>query len=115
MFSLAFCLVSHQFQPKWTSFISTSIDLRILNAKMLFPQFTKLFSLVIQVCVALILAHLSVLTSEDNGQALPNVASSKVDTYCHATDAICLNDDLVLPAHLTYGENAAAAAAFVVS
>lgn len=51
----------------------------------------------------------------DNGQALPNVASSKVDVYCHAGDNICVNGDLILPAHLTYGINAAAAAAFVVS
>jgi cutinase len=51
----------------------------------------------------------------DNGQALPNVASSKVDVYCHNSDNICVNGDLVLPAHLTYGINAAAAAAFVAS
>jgi len=51
----------------------------------------------------------------DDGQALLNVASSKVDTYCHAGDDICLNGDLVLVPHLTYAENAAAAAAFVVS
>ena len=82
---------------------------------MLFPQFTKLLSLVIQVFVTPIPAHLKVLTSVDDGQALPNVASSKVDTYCHVGDDICLNGDLVLPPHLTYGENAAAAAAFVVS
>lgn len=51
----------------------------------------------------------------DNGKALPNVAASKVDTYCHAGDNICVNGDLILVPHLTYGENAAAAAAFVVS
>jgi len=51
----------------------------------------------------------------DDGQALPNVASSKVDVYCHAGDDICLNGDLILPAHLTYAINAEAAAAFVVS
>lgn len=51
----------------------------------------------------------------DNGKALPNVAANKVDTYCHAGDDICLNGDLVLVPHLTYAENAAAAAAFVVS
>lgn len=62
-----------------------------------------------------VLAHLNVLTSIDDGQAIPNVAASKVDTYCHVDDDICLNGDLVLPAHLTYAENAAAAAAFVVS
>ncbi|KUJ23206.1 carbohydrate esterase family 5 protein, partial [Mollisia scopiformis] len=51
----------------------------------------------------------------DDGQALPNVDASKVDTYCHVGDDICLNGDLILPPHLTYAENAAAAAAFVVS
>lgn len=51
----------------------------------------------------------------DDGQALPNVASSKVDVYCHDGDNICVNGDLILPAHLTYGINAAAAAAFVAS
>jgi hypothetical protein len=43
------------------------------------------------------------------------VATSKIDVYCHTGDDICLNGDLILPAHLTYGENAAAAAAFVAS
>jgi len=51
----------------------------------------------------------------DDGKALPNVAANKVDTYCHAGDDICLNGDLILVPHLTYAENAAAAAAFVVS
>jgi len=51
----------------------------------------------------------------DDGAPLPNVASSKVDVYCHDGDNICVNGDLVLPAHLTYGIDAAAAAAFVVS
>jgi len=51
----------------------------------------------------------------DDGQALPNVPVSKVDVYCHVGDDICLNGDLVLPAHLTYAINAEAAAAFVVS
>jgi cutinase len=50
----------------------------------------------------------------DDGVALPNVAASKVDTYCHAGDNICVNGDLILVPHLTYAENAAAAAAFVV-
>jgi len=51
----------------------------------------------------------------DDGKALPNVASSKVDTYCHAGDDICLDGDLILVPHLTYAENAAAAASFVAS
>ena len=33
----------------------------------------------------------------------------------HDEDDICLNGDLVLPAHLTYAENVAAAAAFITS
>ncbi|KAE8453571.1 hypothetical protein EG329_010432 [Mollisiaceae sp. DMI_Dod_QoI] len=51
----------------------------------------------------------------DDGTALPNVAASKVDVYCHAGDNICVNGDLILIPHLTYAENAAAAAAFVAS
>lgn len=51
----------------------------------------------------------------DDGTAIPNIAASKVDTYCSAADNICVDGDLILPAHLLYGENAAAAAAFVVS
>jgi hypothetical protein len=51
----------------------------------------------------------------DDGTAIANVDASKVDTYCHTGDNICVNGDLVLPAHLTYAENAAAAAAFVLS
>lgn len=41
--------------------------------------------------------------------------ASKVDTICHTGDNICEAGDIILPAHLTYGENAAAAAAFVVA
>lgn len=51
----------------------------------------------------------------DDGTPLPNVASSKVDVYCHTGDNICVNGDLILPAHLTYAINAAAAATFVTS
>ncbi|KAM0131873.1 hypothetical protein ACHAP3_006615 [Botrytis cinerea] len=51
----------------------------------------------------------------DNGQAIPNMDASKVDTICHTGDNICEAGDIILPAHLTYGENAAAAAAFVVA
>ncbi|KAM3066047.1 hypothetical protein ACMFMG_010615 [Clarireedia jacksonii] len=51
----------------------------------------------------------------DDGKAIPNVDASKVDVYCNADDNICVNGDLILPAHLIYGENAAAAAAFVVA
>jgi len=51
----------------------------------------------------------------DDGQAIPNVDASKVDTYCNVDDNICVNGDLILPAHLTYGLDATAAAAFVAS
>jgi hypothetical protein len=51
----------------------------------------------------------------DDGQAIPNVPASKVDTYCHDDDNICANGDLVLPAHLTYAENVQAAATFITS
>jgi len=51
----------------------------------------------------------------DDGQAIPNVAASKVDTYCNSGDNICVNGDLILPAHLTYGLDATAAAAFVAA
>ncbi|PQE16247.1 hypothetical protein CJF32_00010744 [Rutstroemia sp. NJR-2017a WRK4] len=51
----------------------------------------------------------------DKGQAIPNVPASKVVVYCGAGDNICANGDLILPAHLVYAENAAAAAAFVVA
>jgi len=51
----------------------------------------------------------------DDGQAIPNVSESKVDTYCNVGDDICLNGDLILPAHLTYGLDAEAAATFVAA
>ncbi|TGO83989.1 hypothetical protein BPOR_0566g00100 [Botrytis porri] len=51
----------------------------------------------------------------DKGQAIPNMDASKVDTICHTGDNICEAGDIILPAHLTYGEDATAAAAFVVA
>ena len=51
----------------------------------------------------------------DSSEAVTGVASSKTDIICHAGDDICIDGDLVLPAHLTYAINAASAAAFVVS
>jgi hypothetical protein len=51
----------------------------------------------------------------DNGTAIANIAASKVDTYCNTGDNICVDGDLILPAHLLYGEDATAAAAFVVA
>ncbi|KAB8293506.1 hypothetical protein EYC80_007812 [Monilinia laxa] len=50
-----------------------------------------------------------------DGQAIPNVDSSKIDTICHEGDNICQNGDLILPVHLTYSGDATSAAAFVVA
>lgn len=49
----------------------------------------------------------------DAGVPIPNVPSSKVLTICHLGDDICIDGDLVLPPHLTYGLNAVQAADFV--
>ncbi|KAJ7701442.1 cutinase [Mycena rosella] len=51
----------------------------------------------------------------DNGQAVQGVSSSKVDVICHVGDDICLGGDLILPAHLTYGVDTPAAAAFIAA
>ncbi|KAG0651405.1 Cutin hydrolase, partial [Hyphodiscus hymeniophilus] len=51
----------------------------------------------------------------DSSKAVTGVAASKTDIICHSGDNICVNGDLVLPAHLTYAINAAAAASFVVA
>ena len=51
----------------------------------------------------------------DNGTAVANVPASRTDIICHVDDDICVNGDFVLPQHLTYAENVAAAAAFVMS
>lgn len=51
----------------------------------------------------------------DDGKPIPNVATSKIDVYCSPQDNICVNGDLILPAHLLYAEDAGAAAAFVAA
>lgn len=51
----------------------------------------------------------------DNGTAVANVPASRTETFCHQGDDICVNGDFILPQHLTYAENVAAAAAFVVA
>ncbi|KAK0264378.1 hypothetical protein LTR91_009340 [Friedmanniomyces endolithicus] len=51
----------------------------------------------------------------DDGEPVGSVPSSKVLIICHVGDDICLHGDLILPPHLTYGENAQQAATFVVS
>lgn len=74
-----------------------------------------------QVCLFLSLKYTckerekEVLISIDNGTAIANVDSSKVQTYCHPDDNICVNGDLILPAHLTYAENVSSAATFATS
>lgn len=65
--------------------------------------------------VASWISKVVVFGDPDDGQAIPNVASSKILTYCHEGDDICLNGDFILPAHLTYAENVVTAAAFVTS
>lgn len=55
------------------------------------------------------------LCNTDDGQALSNIDSSKVDTYCNVGDDICLDGPLITPFHLIYAEDASAAAAFIVA
>ncbi|KAF8574046.1 carbohydrate esterase family 5 protein [Ramaria rubella] len=50
----------------------------------------------------------------DNGTALTNGLQGKDLTFCAAGDNICMGGDLILPAHLSYGADAPAAAQFVV-
>ncbi|KAF8054229.1 cutinase [Lyophyllum atratum] len=50
-----------------------------------------------------------------NGQAFPGPIASRSKTFCAPGDNICDGGVLVLPAHLGYGSDAPAAAAFVVS
>ncbi|OGM45344.1 cutinase precursor [Aspergillus bombycis] len=49
------------------------------------------------------------------GKAFPNVDASRVHTVCHAGDTICENSVIILPAHLTYAVDVAAAADFAVA
>ncbi|KAF5392780.1 hypothetical protein D9757_001019 [Collybiopsis confluens] len=51
----------------------------------------------------------------DDGQAVAQIPSSKVDVDCHTGDDICAGGDLVLEPHLTYGADTPAAAQFIVS
>ncbi|KAH8906758.1 cutA, cutinase A [Coniochaeta sp. PMI_546] len=51
----------------------------------------------------------------DNGTAVQGVPAAKTKIICHAGDNICQHGDLILPAHLTYGQDAGTAADFVVS
>ncbi|THU77233.1 cutinase [Dendrothele bispora CBS 962.96] len=51
----------------------------------------------------------------DNGQAVTGVSADNTKVICHNGDNICAHGDLVLPPHLTYGQDAGSAAQFIVS
>ncbi|KAF3909282.1 Cutinase [Dactylellina cionopaga] len=51
----------------------------------------------------------------DEGDALGKGLDAKSKTFCANGDLICLGQAIVLPPHLSYGSDAGAAAAFVVS
>ncbi|KAJ7098737.1 cutinase [Mycena belliarum] len=51
----------------------------------------------------------------DNGQAVSGVAAANTKIICHKGDNICQGGVLVLAPHLTYGVDAASAAAFIAS
>lgn len=51
----------------------------------------------------------------DDGQAVQGLDAAQTKIICHPGDAICAGTDTVLPAHLTYSENAGEAASFVAS
>lgn len=51
----------------------------------------------------------------DNGQAVQGVTAAKTKVICHQGDNICQGGDLVLQAHLTYGNDAGTAAQFAAS
>ncbi|KAH9484512.1 Cutinase [Psilocybe cubensis] len=51
----------------------------------------------------------------DNGQPFPGNLNAVEKTFCAVGDDICAGGDVILPAHLSYGADAGAAASFVVS
>ncbi|KAF3766621.1 family 5 carbohydrate esterase [Cryphonectria parasitica EP155] len=51
----------------------------------------------------------------DNGTAVTGISAADTDVYCHVGDDICLGGDLVLPQHLTYADDADAAAQFAAA
>ncbi|KAI9689740.1 MAG: hypothetical protein M1822_009622 [Bathelium mastoideum] len=51
----------------------------------------------------------------DDGQPFSGISESKVDTFCAAGDEICAGTSIVSAAHLSYGIDVGAAAAFVKS
>ncbi|KAJ7167654.1 cutinase [Mycena filopes] len=49
----------------------------------------------------------------DNGQAVAGISAANTKVICHTGDDICLHGDLILAPHLTYGQDANSAAAFI--
>jgi len=69
----------------------------------------------ISASVAARISAVVIFGDPDFPQPVAQVSSSIVDVDCHIGDDICAGGDLVLPAHLTYGPDTPAAAAFIVS
>ncbi|KAF7302113.1 Carbohydrate esterase family 5 protein [Mycena indigotica] len=51
----------------------------------------------------------------DNGQAVAGIDAANTKVICHVGDNICQGGSLILPPHLTYGQDARSAAAFIAS
>ncbi|KAJ7126451.1 cutinase [Mycena crocata] len=49
----------------------------------------------------------------DNGQAVAGINAANTKIICHAKDNICQGGNLILAPHLTYGQDAKSAAAFI--
>ncbi|KAJ7708628.1 cutinase [Mycena metata] len=49
----------------------------------------------------------------DDGQAVAGISAANTKVICHKGDDICLHGDAILLPHLTYGEDAGTAAAFI--
>lgn len=50
-----------------------------------------------------------------NGTAVAGVPAAKTKIICHSGDNICKGGDFILAAHLSYGDDAGAAAAFAAA
>ncbi|KAJ7498489.1 cutinase [Mycena latifolia] len=51
----------------------------------------------------------------DNGEAVAGIDAANTKIICHDGDNICQHGDAILPPHLTYGQDAQSAAAFIAS
>ncbi|KAJ6515408.1 cutinase [Mycena sanguinolenta] len=51
----------------------------------------------------------------DNGTAVAGIDAANTKVICHTGDDICAHGDLILAPHLTYGQDAGSAAAFIAS